>query len=249
MNVFTDWGAHLGERRFRTSFMEKLPFNIYDFFAYLASGVIFLAAVDFAFDLGWLDKKEIGVPLVVFAIVVAYIVGHVNASLSGFFIETLIVKKLLHDPIVILFADYPLHTLPNRIRRLIFSGFYRPLSEVTRLRVLLKSEKKVGEVVKGRALYFHCHPIVKQNEAANKRLETFLTLYGFCRNVCMACLLAVPILLVGAFDQWRAYSKVSPSRLWWAVGAAVCAVGMFYRYLKFFRLYTHEVYVNYAEIE
>lgn len=229
--------------------MEKLPFNIYDFFAYLASGFIVLAAVDFAFDLGWLFKTEIGIPLMVFGVVAAYIVGHVNASLSGYFIETLLVRKVLHEPEVILFADCPPQGWANRARRLVFSGFYRPLTETTRSRVLLKAEKRLGGVVKGRALFFHCHPIVKQNEAANKRLEIFLNLYGFCRNVSMACVLAILILLVGAFVEWRVYSKVTPPRLWWAAAAAACAVGMFFRYLKFFRLYTHEVFVNYAEIE
>lgn len=229
--------------------MEKLPFNIYDFFAYLASGCIVLAAVDFAFDLGWSAKKEIGALLGVFAVVVAYVVGHVNASLSGFFIQTLIVKKLLHDPIVILFEDYPLESGANRIHRLIFSGFYRPLTSTTRLRVLEKSEKKLGRVVTGSGLFFHCHPIVKQNDAVSKRLETFLYLYGFCRNVCMACLLAVPILLIGSLHEWRTHAVVASSKLWWALAAAICAVGMFYRYLKFFRLYSYEVFVNYAEIE
>jgi hypothetical protein len=65
----------------------------------------------------------------------------------------------------------------------------------------------------------------------------------------MACVLAARILLAGAFGEWRAFSEVSPARLWWAAAAAGCAVGMFYRYLKFFRLYTHEVFVNYAELE
>jgi hypothetical protein len=229
--------------------MEKFPFNIYDFFAYLASGFIVLAAIDFAFDLGWLFIKEIGIPLIVFGVVAAYVVGHVNASLAGYFIETLIVRKLLHLPEIILFEDYPLQGWATRTRRFVFSGFYRPLTEETRSRVLLKAEKILGSPVKGRALFFHCHPIVKQNEVANKRLEIFLNLYGFCRNVSMACVLAIPILLVGAFDEWRVYSKVTPARLWWAVAAAACAIGMFFRYLKFFRLYTHEVYVNYAEIE
>lgn len=229
--------------------MEKLPFNIYDFFAYLASGFIVLAAVDFAFDLGWLFKKEVGIPLIVFGVVAAYIVGHVNASLSGYFIETLVVRRLLHEPEIILFEDCPAQGWANRTRRFVFSGFYRPLTETTRSRVLSKAEKRLGDAVKGRALFFHCHPLVKQNEAASKRLEIFLNLYGFCRNVCMACVLAIPILLVGAFDEWRVYSKVSPSRYWWAAAATVCAAGMFFRYLKFFRLYTHEVFVNYAEIE
>jgi hypothetical protein len=116
--------------------MEKLPFSVYDFFAYLASGFVVLASIDFAFDLGWILKKEIGLPMGVFGVVAAYIVGHVNASLSGFFIETLIVKKLLHEPEVALFEDYPLEGRANRARRLMFSGFYRPLTETTRSRVL-----------------------------------------------------------------------------------------------------------------
>jgi hypothetical protein len=35
----------------------------------------------------------------------------------------------------------------------------------------------------------------------------------------------------------------------WAVAAAIAAVGLLYRYLKFFRLYSVEVFVRYAELE
>lgn len=75
------------------------------------------------------------------------------------------------------------------------------------------------------------------------RLNAFLNLYGFSRNVSMAALLIVPMLIVGALT-----GDVAP-RLWAASGALVTAVAMFYRYLKFFRLYTVEVFVNYAEAE
>jgi len=36
--------------------------------------------------------------------------------------------------------------------------------------------------------------------------------------------------------------------LLWAIVAFVAAIGMFYRYLKFFRHYTVEVFTTYAEL-
>jgi signal peptide peptidase SppA len=45
------------------------------------------------------------------------------------------------------------------------------------------------------------------------------------------------------------WSDIDNYKLLWAGAALVGAVGMFYRYLKFFRLYTMEVFNSYAELK
>ncbi|MGO9607062.1 MAG: hypothetical protein ACLQAT_27340 [Candidatus Binataceae bacterium] len=65
----------------------------------------------------------------------------------------------------------------------------------------------------------------------------------------MASLLAAIILFAGALWSWHSGQDNSAPRLYWAGRAMVVAVGMLYRYLKFFRHYTVEVFVTYAELE
>jgi len=93
---------------------------------------------------------------------------------------------------------------------------------------------------------------VKKDKTAYDRMTSFLNLYGFCRNVCTGALIVIPILVCGAFrnvtlNGWQLVGAPHRDLLWWAVAAGVVAVGMFYRYLKFFRQYTIEVFVTYAE--
>jgi hypothetical protein len=65
----------------------------------------------------------------------------------------------------------------------------------------------------------------------------------------LGLLISALILLVGALIDVRQWSDIDTYKLWWAVGALVGAVGMFYRYLKFFRHYTMEVFNSYAELK
>jgi predicted neutral ceramidase superfamily lipid hydrolase len=76
-------------------------------------------------------------------------------------------------------------------------------------------------------------------------LASFLNLYGFTRNVSMASLV-VALVLAGAtlFND-----EVDVSELWAGAGLALLvSVVMYFRYLKFYRQYSVELYVTYAEI-
>ena len=65
------------------------------------------------------------------------------------------------------------------------------------------------------------------------RLNSFLNQYGFARNISLTLLIASVIVL-------------SSGRRDLAIVAAVMGVGMFYRYLKFFRQYTYEVFITFG---
>jgi hypothetical protein len=91
---------------------------------------------------------------------------------------------------------------------------------------------------------------VKRDQATLERLNSFLNLYGFCRNLSLALILAVPLLLYGALREfdYKTLQGINGDRLAWAAVALVASIGMFYRYLKFFRHYTVEVFMTYAEL-
>lgn len=206
--------------------MNRIPFSVYDFFGYLAAGFVVLAAADRSFDRGWLFGRNLDLVSGLLLVVVAYVLGHLVASVSSFLLEQKMVRDTLRSPEETLFRG----EAGTRWARL-FPGYYRPLPEKTRERVLEKAVKRAGIHEAGRALFLHCHSVVKREQAVLERMNFFLNLYGFCRNVSAASFLAVPLLLVG-------------QEYWWALAAVAVAFGMFHRYLKFFKHYTVEVFVS-----
>jgi hypothetical protein len=118
---------------------------------------------------------------------------------------------------------------------------------------VLKKSAKEGFDKPGRALFYHCHAIVKRDKTTFDRVTSFLNMYGFCRNVCMAGLVAALILACGAsrdlqLSGWLPQGQLHADCLWWAAAALAASAGMLYRYLKFFRHYTTEVFTSYAEM-
>ncbi len=86
---------------------------------------------------------------------------------------------------------------------------------------------------------------VRSDALTYTRLSTFLNLYGFCRNVSLASLVAAVALAAGSLAG-TAYTGTLIAPGWWALGAFVIALGLFYRYLKFYRLYACEVLAAYG---
>jgi hypothetical protein len=220
--------------------MNKIPFSVYDFFGYLAPGFVLLAAFDFSSDGGWLLRDNQSVAMVFFWIAVAYFIGHLIAHISSILLEDVLVRRILTSPEVTLFIH-------RKTRwRYIFPGFYRQLPPETAKRVLQKASQIEAHLQPGRGLFFHCHAIVKHQSAVLERLTTFLNLYGLCRNVSLSSFLAAGILGFGSYWSYAHCLNFWP-KLYWSVAALILSFGMLYRYLKFFRLYTVEVFVSYAE--
>lgn len=225
--------------------MSKIPFSVYDFFGYLAAGFILLIAIDYSFNGGSLLKKDnLTIIQSIVWILAAYITGQIVANIAGDLIERRIVRNRFQSPEELLFQA-PSVTGWRRI----FPGFHQPLPIGLQERILQKAKARAGIDTPCRSLFLHCHTIVKHDQVTKERLDTFLNLYGFCRNVCMAALLAVVILFADSIFDWISGRGIHPSNLWWSIAALLVAMGTFYRYLKFFRHYTAEVFTTYAEAD
>ena len=220
----------------------KIPFSVYDFFAFLATGFIVLCAADYAFDLAWLQKEKLPPGMIVFVTLGAYIVGHLVANLSSYFLEHKFVRGVLKSPEETLF-----HETNGGWARL-FPIFYKPFPPETQKRVLDRA-KSAGIDKPGRGLFFHCHSIVKREKSTADRLGNFLNVYGFCRNVSMAALIASAMLFYTGMRSmdWKTGTGAQVDKFIWAGISVVAAIGLFYRYLKFFKHYTEEVFRDYAE--
>ena len=220
--------------------MDKIPFSAYDFFGCLSSGVTTLAGASFAYqgvDAFRLDLN----PSQAFALVVAaYLVGHVVASVSSFLLERRLTRRLIGSPTSWLFGG----DLLGGWRR-ILKEYHKPLPEVTAKQVLTRAKREADINEPGEALFYHCFGVVRRDEYPRARLAVFLNLYGLARNTAMAALISGTAIGFGIpFND-----RVDTTELWaGSLVAGFIGVAMYLRYLKFYRQYSVELYVTYAEV-
>lgn len=204
---------------------DKLPFDAYDFFAYLASGSILLAAIavgvpgSLAFADGLVAQAALG-------IVASYVLGHAAAQLSSSLLEKGLVRIALAHPVRLLLKQ----DRPGPWRHF-FREYSRPLPSFAVEAALKRlAEDKVDakdpEAVMTAATY-----LLHRDTESALRADKFLRLYGFSRNATVACLAISTVLLAGA-------SEPRELRLG-LVGIAVAYI-LWLRYLKFYRLYVRE---------
>jgi hypothetical protein len=224
--------------------LDKLPFSVYDFFGYLAAGFVLLVGLAAAF-VGSDDWQESPPTIVgLLLIVIAYAAGHVVANISGYLYEATLVRKGLKTPTVNLFRT----DQPGNIAWLL-PGYFKALPEAQRERVLQTAKERTGIDAPSEGLFFHCFGRVKSNEAVMARLNTFLNLYGFCRNMSLSLLLVAIALTIGSAGLGTAHTGRLVPPGWCIVGCVVGGAGLLYRYLKFFRQYAVEVFTSYADLE
>ena len=215
--------------------MKDLPFSVYDFFAYLASGFIALLIGAYAFDFAALPANDASSVELLAWVIAAYVTGHVVAHLSGGVIENALVRRRIGN-------DGAFFACSLGWRRRLFGGYLEPLPERVIDRVLIRSSMKPDA-----SLFFHCWSAAKNNPVAFGRMNTFLNLYGFARNVAMSCAFGILMLAGGALLPFIAGGAPNTRKQWLILPVAIVGMVMLYRYLKFLRLYALEVYVTYAE--
>ncbi len=217
--------------------MNKIPFSVYDFFAYLSSGAVVLATVDYVWGLGVLEREKVGAALGIALVILAYVTGHIVAQFASWLLEHTIVKRVLQRPLSLLMGAKPRWVVFGWI----FPNFHRALPEATRQRVKEQAAAR-NCAATGEALFLHAYSIVTMNERAQARLDDFRNQYGFARNMCFAFLVSAIVILVS--NKYGTH----PVRLRWALLAGFASLALFYRYLKFFHQYSYELLLRYAEL-
>ena len=219
--------------------MDKIPFSAYDFFGCLSSGVTTLAGVSFAYRGVEAFRLDLNASQALVLVIVAYLAGHVVASVSSFLLERRLTRRFIGSPTSWLFRG-------DRITgwRRVLEAYHKPLPAVTAKRVLASAKREADIDEPGEALFYHCFGVVRRDEYPRARLAVFLNLYGFARNTAMASLIGAALIgfAIVVNDQ------VDPTELWAGVLlAGFIGVAMYLRYLKFYRQYSVELYVTYAE--
>ena len=148
--------------------MDKLPFSVYDFFGYLSAGFVLLVGLAAAFTGTESWQRTPGATVGLVLVVVAYTAGHVIANISGYLIESTLVRRILGAPNKVLFAE----SKPRWARLL--PGYYGPLPPEQRERVLARAAQ-AGITKPGEGLFYHCFGAAKGNPVTRHDLKTSST--------------------------------------------------------------------------
>ncbi len=212
----------------------KSPFNIYDLLSYLSNGFILSIVIYFFyFNKENLIKIIIGKLTlsvsIILLVLISYIIGHLISLSSSSLFEKLIIKYLLGYPSYNFFTDKP---IGFKIIKKIF-GLYSYKSQYSifvKKKINSKFKRIFNLNFKDVDNFNLCFHFVKENSPATyNRLLTFISIYGFCRNLSMN-LLIIAIILI--FNSYFTFGFI----------IIVLSYLFFLRYLKFFRQYGDEVY-------
>lgn len=215
---------------------NKIPFTSYDFWAYLSSGFLLLFVMDIVAGTEIFEREQWTVVQGIIAIAAAYAVGQLVASLSSLLLERGLVDRVLGPPRIVLFG----HGLAPRWLRSLLPGYFKALPEeiVQHAKARAKEANVDGP---GQAMFLLAFQSARASPALMARLENFLNLYGFCRNVALVSVLDAAIL----YADFRWFG--GPTRhYWWSLCALVLGIGMTLRYLKFYRHYAYELFTAYG---
>ena len=222
--------------------MDKIPFTVYDIFGYIAPGALLTVALDRFFPSSKIlatASQDAFSGIVSFFLL--YVIGQIIAAPSSYLLERLFAKKCLQDPRRVLLE--PKNTAGLRI---LFKEYFNPLPGKVRDKIIKKSGMKKNKMKDGRqkdekydTIYQYIYSKVKKDTDALGRLNIFLNLFGFSRNISFAAFLLSFILLVNSFitGKWE--------NNYWIVGFYGVSIIMLYRFLKFYRHYTYELYLSY----
>jgi hypothetical protein len=220
--------------------MKELPFDPYDFFGYIASGLVLVTLAQLIFGF----PKVFGADLKLFdtaAVVLAvYVAGQLVAGPAKLLFEDLLVHKVLQSPTRNLLRsdDAPLAL------KIFFPGFYTPLPPLVRAQIASKlspldpQQKNAEEVF----LNIRYNPDVLSNDRLMAKIDMFRDQYGFARNVSFSLLIAAISLGI------TAHIKGDRKLVHYTVAASIAGILLLYRFLKFYRQYSYELFNSYAQI-
>jgi len=218
--------------------MNKLPFDPYDFFGYLASGLLILVGMDIVLGFPAILGREFKVVDSAILIIAIYVTGQIIATPAKALLEDGLVGKVLGRPNVNLFQEKK-----PRIRGLIFPGFYLSLPTQTRMKILSKAKNEGVEGI-GEDLFLHVRysQAVVQDQKLGKKLNSFINKYGFSRNLSFSALLVGIGCLIKMVLSLGSDTDLSN----YGITALITAIFLLYRYLKFFRQYSYEMFNFYG---
>jgi len=222
--------------------MDKLPFSLYDIVGYLASGVLLMATWAVVFLPNNAGDIEVSASWSIVLILVAYVIGH-SISTVGDWVLGLFTRLVLKGPEVWLLKE------KTPWKWIAGTDYFRPMrdSSLERLESLIAQNAKSKAKLRSYDKFLHCYYTMIMNASARERLYTFLALYGFCRNASIALIASAIILKYGEKALGREFIWEYIDTNFLTYSALICSALLFFRYLKFYRHYTTQVFMLYLE--
>jgi hypothetical protein len=215
--------------------MERIPFSAYDFWAYLSSGFLLLLGIDHVNGGFALEASDWTFPQGLVFVAAAYVLGHAIAGVSSALIEGVLVRRWLGSPRESLFELRE----PTKLQRHLFPFYFRALPLRTRSAALFRGAKS-GSHAADETLFWVAHVAGRKEVSTSIRLDNFLGQYGFCRNVAMVAFIDAVIL------AWSAAANGEGSDWSWCAVCLGLGIVLTYRYLKFYRLFSVELFTSFA---
>ncbi|WP_243294971.1 hypothetical protein [Geothrix mesophila] len=262
---------------------EKARFSIeqYNIFGYLLPGMMFLCffilhsktLINFTLNLfSYNMEKNFWVFASIFYLIIAYIMGHILASISSLIIENIFVRGLLGYPTehLIPYEQFNKHKskmlqatrlgkrqllssqkksthyikkIARIVPKLIMHDYFQPYDSNFSNHLLTKFHSIFRFSPNQKELYWLAFSKVAQHHPQGyRRSMNFVGLYGFARNSIVA-------LIYAAFNPPQHYffqSGMIPSG--WKPTLIVLSIVMFLNYLHLLKRHNSEVYISFAAI-
>jgi len=218
---------------------QQFPFSAFEYLGYIVPGVVVLVGI--FLNYGPLDSfaklgeylssiKDASFAFYAALLLSAYVLGHIVSALGSFVFERQIVHRFLGYPSENLFRE---NAKPSRVFREYLRPYSLPFSREFRKIFVAR----FGSEYETLDQFLLClHDVKERMPTTYNRLERFIRLYDFARN------LAMGFILLAAELSARAIAQVDLN--WF--GSAALSVGLafalFLRYLRFFRSYSDEVF-------
>ena len=114
--------------------MDKIPFDPYDFFGYIAAGLLAVVGMDITLGFPHVIHRDLKAVDGAVLLLGVYVAGQIIANFAKAILEDGVVDKLLGRPSVNLFRKAP------RVRGFLFSDFYKPLPPEIAASILAKAK-------------------------------------------------------------------------------------------------------------
>ncbi|MEO1395578.1 MAG: hypothetical protein AAFV90_21975 [Cyanobacteria bacterium J06634_5] len=250
--------------------------SLFDLVSFLLPGFLFLGILELITENNLFPSitQITPIPLLIYA-GIAYILGQAVDSCSQFFIEQLIIKKWLGHPAYYLIRQRRV----GRVFSIFFREYCSPLPKPIRDKLLkratkdgidnlsesvpetegksIKNEKK-GRITsaKNSAIIFFdttYHLAIKEfkRDLSLLLMKEFFLKYNFARNAAFVAFIGFVLTIIGTtmnpLGEFKTLSLEDCLLL--AVPLIFVFVTLFFRLLKFYRLYAYELLTAYASVD
>lgn len=218
-------------------------FSDYDLLAHVPQGFLAFAATDYVFGTDIIiGRTDWTAGYVILILILSYAAGHLIAGPSHFVLEKGLARNILGGSSANLLS----HSKNASFWAHIFPEYFQQAGYPTRTAVLAKTGIAEPTPDRTEDAFWTAYRASRADQYTLGRLRTFLNLYGFCRNLAFLAGSTALILMV------RLAATTTPAEFWTLPGVGVVvfllisSFLMIQRYLKFYRLYTLEVFMFYS---